>query len=216
MRYKLLVFDFDGTLADSFPFFLEQFDTLADAHGFRRIDRRELDTLRGLEPRQLMKHVGLPMWKMPRVGLHFMSLMAQNIGRIGLFDGIGPVLRQLSQQGVKLAVVTSNSQENVQAVLGPDTASLIAYYECGASLFGKRSKLRRLLAESGVARRDVLCIGDEVRDIVAAHGEKLDFAAVAWGYNRLETLLAHSPEIVFSKVEEIPEKLVQHQNFESL
>lgn len=215
MRYKLLVFDFDGTLADSFPFFLEQFDTLADAHGFRRIDRRELDTLRGFDTRQLMKHVGLPMWKMPRVALHFMALMAQNIGRITLFDGIGASLRQLSQQGVTLAIVTSNSQENVRAVLGPEMAALIAHYECGASLFGKRSKLRRVLAESGVARHEVLCIGDEVRDVVAAHGEKLDFGAVAWGYNRLETLLAHAPEIVFSNIGEISEKLAPHRKIES-
>ena len=38
MTYRLAIFDFDGTLADSFPFFLSVFNTIADRHGFRRID----------------------------------------------------------------------------------------------------------------------------------------------------------------------------------
>jgi phosphoglycolate phosphatase len=38
MTYRLAIFDFDGTLADSFPFFLSVFNTIADLHGFRRID----------------------------------------------------------------------------------------------------------------------------------------------------------------------------------
>ncbi len=209
MKYKLLIFDFDGTLADSFPFFLEQFDTLADTHGFRRLDRGELETLRGYTVPQLMKHVGLPLWKIPRVALHFKTLMAQNIERIKLFDGMDSALRLLSQQGASLALVTSNSYENARAVLGPENASLIAHYECGASLFGKGGKLKRVLAGSGFARDEVLCIGDEIRDIEAAHGENLDCAAVAWGYTRLEALLAHAPEMSFSSVDDMMEKLSQ-------
>lgn len=203
MKYKFIIFDFDGTLADSFPFFLETLDTLADTHGFRRIDKSRLETFRGYDAKQMMQLVGLPFWKIPGVAMHFKSLMAENIHRIPLFNGVGTMLRQLSEHGMKMAIVTSNSPENVHAVLGPDNASLIDYFECGVSLFGKRSKLRRLLAESGVRRDDVLCVGDEVRDIEAAHAERLAFGAVAWGYTRIDTLRARSPAMVFSSVDEL-------------
>jgi len=46
MKYKLAIFDFDGTLADSFPFFLTTVNELAGIHKFKRIDSAELDTLR--------------------------------------------------------------------------------------------------------------------------------------------------------------------------
>ncbi len=203
MKYKLIAFDFDGTLADSFPFFLEVLDTLADAHGFARIERGDLERLRGLDARQMMKLVGLSPWKAPQVAVHFRALMAKDVDRIPLFEGTDRMLRRLAEAGVALAIVTSNSEENVRAVLGSDCAALVAHFECGVSLFGKRKKLRQVLAASGVGRREALFVGDEVRDAEAARGEGIDFGAVAWGYARLDALLAHSPAALFASWEEL-------------
>ena len=65
MTYRLAIFDFDGTLADSFPFFLSVFNTIADRHAFRRIDIEHAGELRHYSVRQMMDHVGLPAWKLP-------------------------------------------------------------------------------------------------------------------------------------------------------
>jgi phosphoglycolate phosphatase len=203
MRYRLLVFDFDGTLADSFAFFLDTIDTLADAHGFRKIDRSQLDSLRQLDARQILKHVGLPLWKAARVGAHYKRLMAEQASRIPLFAGIAPMLRALQARGASLAMLSSNSEQNVRTVLGPELAPLFAHYQCGSALFGKRDKLRRLLAQTGISRHQVLCIGDEVRDIEAAQAENLDFGAVAWGYTRPQALLARAPVFLFEHPEQI-------------
>jgi phosphoglycolate phosphatase len=134
--------------------------------------------------------------------------MAQNIERIALFDGIGPALQQLSDAGVVLAVVSSNSVDNVHTVLGP-YASLITHFECGVDLFGKRHKLRRLRALTGVQRHEMLCIGDELRDIDAARAEKIPVGVVAWGYSHFAALLAQSPEEAFSQVDELVPCLLQ-------
>lgn len=195
--YRLVVFDFDGTLADSFPFFLDALDTLADRHGFARIERTQLDSLRELDARRLLKHLGLPLWKVPQVGRHLRQMMAEHTNDIRLFDGIDPMLRQLHASGVQLALLTSNSERNVRAVLGPHLSGLFSRFLCGSGLFGKRDKLRRLLALGGVARHEVLCIGDEVRDLEAAHAEKLDFGAVAWGYTSPLALRSHDPAWLF-------------------
>jgi phosphoglycolate phosphatase len=201
-RYDLLIFDFDGTLADSFPFFLEVFDTLADAHHFQRLDRSRLEELRGADLPQLMRHLGMPRWKLLPVAMHFRTLMAQSIGRIRLFDGVPDVLRAAAADGVLLAIVSSNSEHNVRAVLGED-ARLFSHFECGAALFGKRRRLRRVVRGSGVADERVLCVGDEVRDIDAAHAEGLDFGAVGWGYARAEALRARAPKLMFGSVAEM-------------
>jgi phosphoglycolate phosphatase len=200
--YDLWIFDFDGTLADSFPFFIEIFDTLADTHNFRRLDRDDIDTLRAYDLPQLMRHLGLPRWKLVPVALQFRTLMAQNIARIRLFDGMRDVLHDLAVRGVRLAIVSSNSEANVRAVLDGD-ARLFAHFECGAALFGKRRRLRRVVQGSGVPHARVLCVGDEVRDIAAAHAEGLDFGAVCWGYNRPEALQALAPRLMFRSVAEL-------------
>lgn len=208
MHYKMIVFDFDGTLADSHGFFLDAMDTLARIHRFRRIDRSELDTLRNYDARQMMRHVGMPFWKMSCVARDFRKMMAQQRASIALFDGIVPALHQLTQAGLQLAMLTSNSEENVRAILGEKAAALFHYYECGASIFGKRRKLRRLLAASGMPRDRVLCVGDEIRDIQAAHAERVDFAAVAWGYTAPAALQALAPRMVVHQVDELVQRLI--------
>jgi phosphoglycolate phosphatase len=200
--YELWIFDFDGTLADSFPFFLEVFDTLARTHDFRRLEHDKIDMLRGCDLPQLMHHLGLPRWKLLPVALQFRALMAQNIARIALFDGMRDVLHALAARGVRLAIVSSNSEANVRAVLGAD-ARLFAHFECGAALFGKRRRLRRVVQHSGIADRQVLCLGDEVRDIAAAHAEGLDFGAVGWGYANARVLQAQRPRLMFGSVAEL-------------
>jgi phosphoglycolate phosphatase len=154
-RYDLLIFDFDGTLADSFPFFVEAFDTVADTHRLRRLDRSRVDELRGCELPQLMRHIGLPRWKLLPVAMQFRALMAQDIASIRLFDGVRELLRAEAARGTVLALVTSNSEPNVRAVLGDD-ARLFAHVECGAALFGKRRRLRRVVQASGVPPERVL------------------------------------------------------------
>ncbi|HVL76167.1 MAG TPA: HAD hydrolase-like protein, partial [Noviherbaspirillum sp.] len=147
MRYRLAVFDFDGTLADSFAFFLDTLDTLADEHGFRKLDRSQLDILRTLDARAVLKHVGLPLWKAPRVGAHYKRLMAAQAHRIPLFDGTDGMLRQLAAQGAALAILSSNSEENVRTVLGPELGGLFALAEQRAAAFVMREQAAKLRAE---------------------------------------------------------------------
>jgi phosphoglycolate phosphatase len=219
MRYRLAIFDFDGTLADSFSWFLGVVNVLADEHGFRRMEEHEVEALRGQGARQIVAHMRLPAWKMPRVARHMRQLMARDAGRITLFSGVDRLLRELAGHGVRLAIVTSNSIDNVRRILGPESAALIHHYECGASMFGKRSKLRAVLRHSGIPAAEALCIGDELRDLEAARAEGIAFGAVSWGYTHPQALQAHEPEEVFGSVEEIAEKLLSpfhpgaHQDF---
>jgi phosphoglycolate phosphatase len=207
MPYRLAIFDFDGTLADSFPWFLGMVNGLADEHGFRRVEEHEIEMLRGRGAREVVGHLGVPAWKLPRIAHQMRRQMARDIGGIALFPGVDRLLRELAGRGTRLAVVTSNSIDNVRQVLGPDSAALIPHYECGASMFGKRPKLRAVLRASGVPAAEAICIGDEIRDLEAARAEGIPFGAVTWGYTNPEALRALSPEEVFASLEEILRKV---------
>ena len=207
MPYRLAIFDFDGTLADSFPWFLGMVNGLADEHGFRRIGEHEIEMLRGQGARQVAGHLGVPAWKLPRIAHQIRRRMARDIAGIAPFPGVDRLLRDLAGQGIRLAVVTSNSLDNVRQVLGADSAALIQHYECGASLFGKRPKLRAVLRASGVPAAAAICIGDEIRDFEAARAEGIAFGAVTWGYTNPEALRALAPEEVFACPEEILQKM---------
>ena len=87
MRYPLAIFDFDGTLADSFPWVLRTVDEVADRFKFRRLRDGELDELRYCDAREVMKRLGVPRWKVPMIARYVRTRMAQDVDQIGLFPG---------------------------------------------------------------------------------------------------------------------------------
>ncbi len=205
MRCRMVIFDFDGTLADSFGWFSRVFNEAAEAHGFRRLETVEVEEMRYCDTREIMQRLKIPARSLPSMMRFFRSRMERDRGEIELFAGVGDLLRDLADSGVTLAVVTSNSRANVEAVLGPELTALIRYFSCGSSLFGKHTKLQSVRRRARVEPEKTFCIGDELRDLQAARKAGLPFGAVAWGYAHREVLEAHDPHALFTTPGEIAE-----------
>jgi phosphoglycolate phosphatase len=203
MKYKLIIFDFDGTLADTYPWFTQVLNEVADKYKFKKVAESEYEKLRGYDTNEILKYLGVPLWKMPMITNHMRKLMTKDIHQISLFEGIDNLLQCISNKGVILAVVSSNSYENVCQILGAENAALINYYECGVSIFGKQAKLKKILSKSGVLHKESIYIGDEIRDIEAAKNVNIAFGGVSWGYNKVKSLKRHSPSEIFNTVDEI-------------
>jgi phosphoglycolate phosphatase len=208
MAYRLAIFDFDGTLADSVPWFAGVVNQLAARYGFKRVEERDHETLRGYAPRRLLAVLGVPLWKVPLIAYHLRTLMTKDIDQISLFDGVDTLLRRLSRAHVALAVVSSNSYQNVRRILGPDNVGLIDAFSCGVSIFGKAAKLRDVLGACGVPRSEAIYIGDEVRDIEAAREAEVASGAVSWGYNTVASLRVCAPNEIFSTIDDIVETII--------
>ncbi|MEA1832428.1 HAD hydrolase-like protein [Methylobacterium durans] len=201
--YALVVLDFDGTLADSFPWFCSVINGVADRYGFRRIAEEEVESLRALGAREIVARLGVPLWKLPAISRHMHALASRDIDAMRLFPGVPEALTALARREVRLAVLSSNTEANVRRVLGPDLAALVEAYACGASLFGKARRLSALIRRCGVAPEGVLSVGDEIRDAEAARGAGCAFAAVAWGYTRADALRESGPDHLFAEPGEI-------------
>jgi phosphoglycolate phosphatase len=74
MPYRLVAFDFDGTLADSFGWFVNAMGPVADRYRFRRADPADMEMLRGLSGHELLKYLRLAKWKLPIVAAHVRRL----------------------------------------------------------------------------------------------------------------------------------------------
>jgi phosphoglycolate phosphatase len=129
--------------------------------------------------------------------------MAEDAETIQLFPGAKALLRRLACQGVVLGVVSSNTADNVRRILGPEAAALVEHYECGAALFGKATKFRKVVRRARVKPCETLCIGDETRDIEAAREAGLASGAAAWGYQRREVLAERAPTWFFETPDEV-------------
>lgn len=203
MKYKLAIFDFDGTLADSFPFILSIIDHLADKYHLARINPEDICELRKMHTRDLMRQFNVPMWKLPLMGRNVSSLMMKNSGQIQLFEGIDAVLRDLADLGIILVLVSSNSLDVIQQVLGSEIASLFSHFECGSSIFGKKGRFKKVLKKFDMQPSDVISIGDEIRDLEASRKMNIPFGAVSWGYTDPTAFESLNPNYVFQSVSDI-------------
>jgi phosphoglycolate phosphatase len=203
MRYRLAAFDFDGTLADSFQYFVANVNSLARKHGFRALDAARVQDYRGIEPRELMRLHEVPMWKLPFIAKDFTALMARDVAQVRPFDGIADALLALSSRGVALAVVTSNSAGNVRRVLGEDLMRHVGFMECGASMFGKRRRLERLMRNAGADPQGCIYVGDQHNDAQAARDAGIAFGAVDWGYASADSLARFAPALRFRSAAEL-------------
>jgi phosphoglycolate phosphatase len=202
---KLAIFDFDGTLADTYPIFADSINVLAVRHGFRQVTPEEQGRLRGLGIKDIMRELELPLWKLPGVAADCRKVMQQRINEVRPFSDISGVLNRMLQAGMQLAVATSNSGVNVRAVLGEALVGHFAAMECDASLFGKAHRLRRILKATHTDKADAIYIGDEIRDAEAAASVGVAFGAVAWGYTHLDALVRMNPGKVF----QVPADMLQ-------
>ena len=206
MPYALAIFDLDGTLVDSFPWFLRTINDVADRFGFRRVRDEDVEGLRHASTREILSRLEVPVWKLPAIARYARRLKAEAASEISLFAGTEPMLRRLSENGVQLALVTSDSEVNARQKLGA-SAALFRYFDCAASVFGKPAKFRRVIRRAGVSPENVISIGDEVRDIEAARAVGIACGAVSWGYAAPAALQALAPDYMFAQMGEIADAI---------
>lgn len=203
VNYKLLIFDFDGTLANSFPWLMEILDELAEKFNAIPLDPNRLSEIKNYPPRKIMKMHNVPIWKLPAILKFTRSRMKTNGESIVRFEGVDALLKELDARNIRMALVTTNTCETVRRVLGDDLYNLFQLFEDRVSLFGKPAALNRIARKSGLNKSEMLAIGDEIRDIDAAKKVCIPFGAVSWGFSTLEAMLTRTPDHIFTEMEQI-------------
>jgi len=201
--YDLAILDFDGVLADSAPWMLRNLSAFNQRHGLPALREADIERLRGVPNRQIVRELRVPFWKLPAIARDFRAVMAEHAHEIALFDGVAGFLEAMQAAGVKVAIVSSNSEANIRRILGEENAARVTCYVCAASLFGKARLFRTAVRKTGVTRGRALCVGDETRDIEAARQAGLRCAAVSWGYATRQVLADARPDHLVDSFEEL-------------
>jgi phosphoglycolate phosphatase len=208
MRYSIILWDFDGTLADTLPGLLRIFNDLAPQFGLEKI--ADLQTLRDTPPVELLRDRGIRWWKLIALRNAIVRRQKEQVDRIRLFPHIPEMLQQLHATGYRLGIVSSNSEENIRHGLRAAGAEQWFELVVGSwQLLGKHRMLRRALRRTHLTSRQALYVGDEVRDITAARLAGMDAAAVTWGVNTSDLLARYSPARLIHQPDELVEWLTQ-------
>lgn len=208
MNKKAVIFDMDGTLADTWTVGIE----LAREMQVLGPDMMDTDIqrLRDMPVTAIMKELKIPLRRVPGLLVKGRAELTKRITQVLLFPKMKDVLSALEKQDFDLYVMSSNSLVNVQKFL--QNAGIEQHFkdvQGGVGVFAKTKSLKKLLKKHKINKADAVYVGDEVRDVEAAKRAGIQSIAVTWGLNGEKilrsynpTFLAHTPKELERAVED--------------
>jgi phosphoglycolate phosphatase len=202
---KYVIFDFDGTIADSKMALLSSWNSLAKKYNFKEMKFDEIETLKKLSMKERCKLLNFPIYKLPIIIPQMYKLYRKAINDVTLFDGVKDLLHQLEKKGYKTTIISSNSKENIEGFLKRHKIESVTNVLCSSNIFGKDKLIKKFLKEHKLKASEVMYVGDEHRDIVACKKTGVKMIWVGWGYDSIEVIEAEKPDYKVYKPAEILE-----------
>jgi phosphoglycolate phosphatase len=204
---KAVIFDFDGTIADSFEVFVE---VLVAAIGRKEgFSPEEIVDLRGSSTREIMRKLGIKKWQLPILAVKGKRALGAKMERVEPFQGIPEAFKELHKSGLKIYILSTNTSKNIKGFLkkyGLENDIDEIYADIG--IFGKVKWLSKLMKQQGLQASECVYIGDETRDIEATKKVGMKCIAVSWGYGNPETLQAYHPDNLVGKPLDLPKSII--------
>ncbi|TYC88550.1 HAD hydrolase-like protein [Acetobacterium wieringae] len=179
-----MVFDFDGTLADTEEKAFNIYNELATKYKYSTVTMEELQHIKNLHVKEIKEIVDIPFYQFPRALRDGQKMMRKESNEIHAFaPDIHAFFTALRRETKHIGILTSNIKKTVSDFLITyDISHEIEFIMCSA-LMSKSKKIKKVLRKHDIKPSEMLYIGDEVRDIEACHKVGVDVAAVNWGYN---------------------------------
>jgi len=201
-----VILDFDGTIADTLELAIGIYNRIAPEYNYSPVGETERELFRTKKPQELLKTYGISKLKLLTMLLRIRKELSRHVPEIKPVEGMEAALREISDAGYRLGILTSNSVENVRKFLDINSLStLFDFIHSGRSLFGKDRVIRKLLNHEQLQADRVVYIGDETRDIEASRAAGIAVIAVSWGLNRRDLLASLSPDQIADKPDELPD-----------
>jgi HAD superfamily hydrolase (TIGR01549 family) len=193
---KTLIFDFDGTLADTLAYSVNY------AYEFNRTrkllveERINIEEFRKVGLDEFIKSMNIRKRDLFWFLFCIQRKLKKEMPNIKTFNGIPQVLKELKERNIKIGVVTSNSKSNVSMFLKGNNLEYFDFISTTFNYFRKDKVLDKVIKKFKLNKEDVIYIGDEVRDIEAARSAGIKIASVTWGYNIESILTTHNPDFI--------------------
>lgn len=189
-----LIFDFDGTIADTLDAIVRITNRIAPEYGYSPTTPEKLSYYQSLSTKEMLKQSEIPLFRLPFLLRRVRRELGGELERVTVAAELEPALRQLKAEGHQLMIMSSNSQRNIKAFLkrhGID--DVFEMVQGGVGLLSKARVLKRIIQRGNIDFSQVIYVGDETRDVDASKQIGILVAAVSWGFSSRAALAAQQP-----------------------
>ncbi|MDD5590236.1 MAG: HAD-IA family hydrolase [Candidatus Portnoybacteria bacterium] len=185
---KIFIFDLDGTIADGLSEYFLIFQEFTKKYKGVNYSAEDFETFKEIGIKAFIKRANLPLIKPPFLVIEARKKLSESYSRLKPIRGIADVLIRMKEKGYLLGIITSNSQKNLKTFLKNNQLDFFDFTKTGSSLFGKASKLKKIITENKLDKNNIYYVGDEIRDIEAAKKNRVKSIGVIWGLNSKQAL----------------------------
>jgi phosphoglycolate phosphatase len=197
--FKVYIFDFDGTIADTHHYMVEICNRLAPEFGYNPIPAADVEALRDKSALEMIEHLKVPIIKIPAIVAKAKRTFHEAIDKVELIQGMHDALHELHRRGIQLGILSSNDQRNIETFLQNHDIHVFDFIYSARTIWRKHRSLKKVIKKHDFDVDTVVYIGDESRDIAAAREAKVRSAAVSWGCNSYTHLQAEKPDYLLSE-----------------
>jgi len=201
-----VIFDFDGTIANTLPYTFRNLFELLKEEKVNINEQKMIKDVRSKNFQELMKE-----WKISWVRLPFIlgkikqiqKDLFNEIEKIKFFPGIKKLLVELKRKNYILAILSSNLDNNIIKFLKLNNLDYFDYIHCGSEILGKSVAISNFIKENGWKKEESIYVGDELRDLEACQKSGVKMIGVSWGLNTTEILKKRGADFIASKPSKI-------------
>ncbi|CAG0971125.1 hypothetical protein ANRL3_01507 [Anaerolineae bacterium] len=195
----LIIFDFDGVLADTLNDLIQFGQEVCDELGVKHVVKKEdLSNLESMSFASFGRACEVPEYLIGEFVQRCLKRFAEKKSPPAIFDGLSTIVRNFAVNHI-LAIITTNSSQNVKAFLIEHGLDDCIHAVCAVDIPGSKAQkisIARDQFASDTKRESVFMIGDSLSDIRAAKEASVTSVAVTWGHQSLEHLLRGAPDYV--------------------
>lgn len=208
-KFKLIIFDFDGTIADSFDICFDGVNEIFEERGWKKVPKIQKEKARELSAKDVLKYFKVSNYQIAFIARKLFRIIERDFHKVKIFPELKKTLRALKKQDFKIVILTSNIKRNVEPFLeGEEIKDLFDDYYYKSGIFSKDRIINKLVKKYKVKKRETILIGDEIRDIKASKKSRIKMIAVTWGFNNKKVLAQNNPNYIVDKPQEILEILI--------
>lgn len=195
----VVIFDFDGTIANSLPIAVGILNKLSSSFGYEKIEEDDVEKLRNMTISDFRVFLQLSWMQVPLFLLRAREELFNQVSLLKPVFGMEDVLSELRHKNITLGVITSNSAQVVETFTRQYFSDYFSFVHAGTSIFGKDKILKDVINKFHLDEREVIYIGDEVRDIDAAKKAGVRIVSVTWGFQSKELLVKSDPDFIIEQ-----------------
>ena len=204
---KLLIFDFDGTLADTTSHILNCIKKCIIKFNLRRLSNEDLAVYSGATLSEAMQELGATEEQLQEIKSYYTSIFFEDVSDIHLYKHVAQVLNELKNNGYTLAVATNRRRKMITLLL--DLLGISSVFDkivCETDVNNKKPNadmVKLILEELNYTKDETLVLGDTKYDILMSKNANCKSCYVCYSTETDDSIISLHPDLVIHDFQEL-------------